>query len=73
MRHRTIVIASIGDATGRTVGGSLVNTTIGPNGAIADVGGIIQGRGIEGVRIETQRSAGGGKKKQTAHVEQGLG
>lgn len=73
MWHRTIVIASIGNATGRTIGGSLVNAAICPNGAIADVGGIIQGRGIECARIEAQRSAGRRKKQQAAHVGQWLG
>lgn len=51
------------------MGVSLVDTAIRPNGAVGNVGSVIQSRGIKGIPwAEGQRSPSGGKNDEIAHV-----
>lgn len=68
MRHGAVVIGPVRGSTSRAIGAGLVDTAIRSNGAVGNVGSVIQCRGIEGIPwAEGQCGSGSGKNDEVAH------
>ena len=50
VRHGAVVVSAIRISSGRTIGGSLVNTTISSDGSVGDVRGLIEIWRVEGIQ-----------------------